>query len=71
MKNQANPDESSKLGLIFQNHNSWNLRFGLKQKAQFSTNLILNDRIGRKKNSNKRNEDQTWKNNEDEIAINK
>jgi hypothetical protein len=24
-----------------------------------------------KKNSNKRNEDQTWKNNEDEIAINK
>jgi len=49
MKNQANPDESSKLGLIFQNHNSWNLRFGLKQKAQFSTNLILNDRIGRKK----------------------
>jgi hypothetical protein len=57
MKNQVNLEKFSKPGLIFKNHNSWNLR--LRLKAQSSINLIW--MIELKKNSNKKNLDQTWK----------
>jgi hypothetical protein len=40
-KRQANLDKFSKPGLIFQTHNSWNLRLEINQRAQFPINLML------------------------------
>jgi hypothetical protein len=47
-KKKANLNESFKVGLISQNHNSWNLRPGFNQEAQFITNLMLKDEIEKK-----------------------
>ena len=63
MKNKANPGYSPKLELIFKNYKPWNLI------PEFSINLMLNDKnnkkinlknLSRKKNSDKKNKDQTW-----------
>jgi hypothetical protein len=49
MKNKANSGEYPKPELVFQNHNSWNIRHKLNHKGQFTTNLILKDKIKSKK----------------------
>jgi hypothetical protein len=44
-KNKADPSKPSKLGLIFDIHNPLNSRPRFNKKAQFITNLMLNDKI--------------------------
>jgi hypothetical protein len=48
-KKKTNLSETFKVGLISQNHNPWNLRPELNQEAQFTTNLMLNYEIEKKK----------------------
>jgi hypothetical protein len=58
MKIQAYPGEYSKPGLIFKITTREILDLGLNKKPNSHSNLILKDK-NRKKNSNKRNGDQT------------
>jgi len=59
MKKQAYPGEYSKPGLIFKITTRKILDLSLSKKPNSHSNLILKDR--NRKNSNKRNGDQTWK----------
>lgn len=47
-KNQGNSDKFSRLGLIIQTRNPWKSRPWFNKRAQFLTNLMLEDEIIKK-----------------------